>query len=59
MQYKLEKQIHFELIPRISTSRDELGKPSGQRGQGRVESTGKIDLGLTEIKLQILRQEGT
>ena len=47
MQYKLEKQIHFELTPRISTSRDELGKPSGQRGQGRVESTGKIDFGLT------------
>ena len=53
MQYKVEKQIHLELIP-TSTSRDELGKPSGQRGQGRVKSTGKIDLGLTEIKLQLL-----
>ena len=29
-------------------SRDELGKPSGQRGQGHVKST---NLGLLEIKL--------
>ena len=27
---------------------------SGQRGQGRVKSTGKTDLGLLEIKLQRL-----
>ena len=27
----------------MSTSRDELGKLSGQRGQGRVKSTGKTD----------------
>ena len=53
MQYKVEKRINFELIP-TSTSRDELGKPSGQRGQGRVKSTGKTDLGLIEIKLQLL-----
>ena len=50
MQYKVEKRIHFELIA-TSASRDEFGKPSGQPGQGRVKSTGKIDLGLTEIKL--------
>ena len=53
MQYKLEKRIHFELIP-MSTSRDELDKLSGQRGQGRVKSTEKTDLGLIEIKLQLL-----
>ena len=53
MQYKVEKRIHFELIP-TSTSRDELGKPSGQYGQGRVKSTGKTDLGSIEIKLQLL-----
>ena len=35
-------------------SRDELCKLSGQRGQGRVKSTGKTDLGLLEIKLQFL-----
>ena len=28
MQYKVEKRIHFELIP-TSTCRDELCKPSG------------------------------
>ena len=50
MQYKVEKRIHFELIP-TSTSRDELVKLSGQRGQGRVKSTEKTDLGLLEIKL--------
>ena len=49
MQYKVEKGIHFELIP-ISTSRDELGKLSGQRGQGHIKSTGKTDLVLIEIK---------
>ena len=54
MQYKVEKQIHFELIP-MSTSRDEFGKLSGQRGQGRVKSTEKTDLGLLEIKLQLLK----
>ena len=48
MQFKLEERIHFELIP-TSGSRDELGKLSGQRGQGRVKSTGKTDLGLLEI----------
>ena len=32
MQHKVEKRIHFELIP-TSTGRDELGKLSGQRGQ--------------------------
>ena len=53
MQFKVEKRIHFELIP-TSTSRHELGKLSGQRGQGRVKSTGKTDLGLIEIKLQLL-----
>ena len=53
MQYKVAKQINFELIP-ASTSRDELGKLSGQRGQGRVKSTEKTDLGLLEIKLQLL-----
>ena len=42
MQYKVEKRIHFELIA-TSTSRDELGKLSGQRGQGRVKSTEKRD----------------
>ena len=50
MKYKVEKRIHFELIP-TSTSRDEIGELSGQRGQGRVKSTGKTDLGLIEIKL--------
>ena len=53
MQYKVEKRIHFELIA-ASTSRDEHGKPLGQCGQGRVNSTRKIDLGLIEIKLQLL-----
>ena len=53
MQYKVEKRIHFELIA-TSTSRDELGKLSGQRGQGRVKSTGKPDFGWFEIKLQLL-----
>ena len=53
MQYKVEKRIHFELTP-TSTSRDELGKLSGQRGQGRVKSKVKTDLGLLEIKLQLL-----
>ena len=53
MQYKVEKRIHFELIP-TSPSKDEIGKLSGQRGQGRVKSTGKTDLGLLEIKLQLL-----
>ena len=48
IQFKVEKRIHFELIP-TSTSRDELGKLSGQRRQGRVKSTG-----LLEIKLQLL-----
>ena len=51
--YKVEKRIHFELIA-MSMSRDELGKMSGQRGQGRVKSTGKPDFGLFEIKLQLL-----
>ena len=37
-----------------SKSRDEIGKLSDQRGQGRVKSTGKTDLGLLEIKLQLL-----
>ena len=37
LQYKVEKRIHFELIA-TSTSRDELGKLSGQRGQGRVSN---------------------
>ena len=49
MQYKVEKIIHFKSIP-TSTSRDELGKLSVQRGQRRVKSTGKTDLGLLEIK---------
>ena len=53
LQYKVEKRIYFELIA-TSTSRDELGKLSGQRGQGRVKSTGKPDFGLFEIKLQLL-----
>ena len=53
MQYQVEKQIHFELIP-TSTSRDEIGKLSGQHSQGRVKSTGKTDLGLLEIKFQLL-----
>ena len=53
MQYKVEKRIHLELIP-TSTSRDEIGKLSSQRGQGRVKSAGKTDLGLLEIKLQLL-----
>ena len=53
MQYKVKKRIHLELIA-TSTSRDELGKLSGQRGQGRVKSTEKTDLGLLEIKLQLL-----
>ena len=37
--------------------RDEIGKLSGQRGQGGVKSTGKTDLGLLvlEIKLQLLK----
>ena len=54
MQYNVEKRIHFELIP-TSTGRDEIGKLSGQRGQGRVKSTEKTDLGLLEIKLQLLK----
>ena len=49
LQYKVEKRIHFELIA-TSTSRDEPGKLSGQRGQGHVKSTGKPDFGLFEIK---------
>ena len=53
MKYKVEKRIHFELIP-TSTSRDELGKLSGQRGQWPVKSTRKTDLGLNELKLQLL-----
>ena len=53
MQYEVEKRIHFEWIP-TSRSRDEIGKLSGQRGQACVKSTGKTDLGLLEIKLQIL-----
>ena len=53
MQYKVEKRIYFGLIP-TSTSRDELGKLSGQRGQGRVKSKEKTDLGLHEIKLPLL-----
>ena len=53
MQYKVEKRIHFELIL-MRTSRDELGKLSGHRGHGRVKSTGKTDLGLLEITLQLL-----
>ena len=53
MQYKVEKRIHFELIP-TSTSRDELGKLSGQRGLGRVKLTEKTGLGLLEIKLLLL-----
>ena len=53
LQYKVEKQIYFELIA-TSTSRDELGRLSGQRGQGYVKSTGKPDFGLFEIKLQLL-----
>ena len=53
MQYKVEKRIHFELIA-TSTSRDELGKLSGQRSQGHVKSTGKPDFGWLEIKLQLL-----
>ena len=52
MQYKVEKRIDFELIA-TSTSRDELGKLSGQRGQGHVKSTEKTDYGLLEIKLQL------
>ena len=35
-------------------SRDKIGKLSVQRGQGRVKSTGKTDLDLLEIKLQLL-----
>ena len=42
IKYKVEKRIHFELIP-TSTSRDEIGKMSGQCGQGRVKLTGKTD----------------
>ena len=53
MQYKVEKRIHFELIP-TNTSRDEFGKLSGQHGQGRFKSTEKTDLGLPEIKLKLL-----
>ena len=53
---KVEKRIHFELFP-TSMSRDELGKLSGQRGQGRVKSTGKTDLHvcLIEVKLPLLK----
>ena len=46
MQYKGEKRIYFELIP-TSTCRDELGKLSDQRGQGRVKSTKKNRLRIT------------
>ena len=53
IQFKVEKRIYFELIP-TSMSRDEIGKLSGQCGQGRAKSTGKTDLGLLEIKLQLL-----
>ena len=53
MQLKIEKRIHFEFIP-TSTSRHELGKLSGQHGQGHVKSTGKADLGFIEIELQLL-----
>ena len=56
MQYKVETRIHFELIP-TSKSGDKLVKLSGQRGLGRVKSTGKTDLGLLEIKLQLLTQK--
>ena len=34
--------------------REEIGKLSGQRGLGRVKSTGKPDLGLPEMTLQLL-----
>ena len=40
------------------TSRDEIGKLSCQSGQGRVKSPGKTDLGLLEIKLQLLTPTG-
>ena len=48
MQYKVEKRIHFELIP-TSTSRDEIGKLSWTYHINR-----KTDLGLLEIKFQLL-----
>ena len=55
MQYKVEKRVHFELIPTItSRPRDELVKLSGQRGQGRAKSTEKTDLRLLKIILQLL-----
>ena len=38
MQYKVEEQIHFELIP-ANTIRDAFNKLSCQQGQGRVKST--------------------
>ena len=53
MKHKVEKRIHFELNP-TSPSRDEIGKLSGQRGQGHVKSTRKTDLGLLENKFQLL-----
>ena len=53
MKYKVETRIHFELIP-TSKSEDKLVKPSGQRGKGCVKSTGKTDLFLLKIKLQLL-----
>ena len=53
MQFKVEKLIHFELIP-TSTSRHELGKLSGQRGPSRPCQINRKNLGLIEIKLQLL-----
>ena len=41
MQYKIEKK-------EFTLNGFQIGKLSGQRGQGRVKSTGKTDLGLLE-----------
>ena len=46
MQYKIEKN-------EFTLNEFQIGKLSGQRGQGRVKSTGKTNLGLLEIKLQL------
>ena len=66
MQHNVEKRIHFELIA-TRTSRDQLGKLSGQCGQGHVKSTEKkqtifhqSDLITTAVKfsLDLNRKQG-
>ena len=50
MQYKLEKRIHFELIP-TSTSRNALDKLSDQRGH--VSNQSHVSNQLEKQTLQV------